>query len=491
MAVADVIPQLRAALAGRYAVERELGSGGWATVYLAHDHKHDRKVAVKVLRSDVARTLGAARFLREISIAGRLIHPHILPLYDSGEAGDSLYYVMPFIEGETLRQRLLREHQLPLADTLTIARQVADALTFAHAHNVVHRDIKPENILLEGDQAYVADFGIARAMQVAGGDTLSSPGFAIGTPAYMSPEQAAGTPVLDGRSDLYSLACVVYEMLAGEPPHGGPTAQAILARQQMETPRSIRVLRPTLPEGVERAILTALAKPPADRFPTVSQFTTALATSAETRRRGDRGPWPRVRSVDEQPAPALGTVIPAVPMAVKNRACADGLETNPSHLSGPRLVPPAVNDPDLAGVEPVSTTTKHGMAPDPEREPDRDLAGKQLEPEAKIDPGSNVSRFVLLIHDQHAPLTLLIEVGVPVYVQPRADLPIDASARASCPPADERRDSPAHAGVLELAGPARYIGREVLAQDQVLVETRFDTEREGAARMPTFKSPCD
>jgi eukaryotic-like serine/threonine-protein kinase len=306
MAVADAIPQLRAALAGRYAIERELGSGGWATVYLAHDHKHDRKVALKVLRSDVARSLGSGRFLREISIAGRLIHPHILPLYDSGEAGDSLYYVMPFIEGETLRQRLLREHQLPLADTLTIARQVADALTFAHAHNVVHRDIKPENILLEGDQAYVADFGIARAMLVAGGDTLSSPGFAIGTPAYMSPEQAAGTSVLDGRSDLYSLACVVYEMLAGEPPHGGATAQAILARQQTETPRSIRVLRPTLPEGVERAILTALAKPPADRFPTVSQFTTALASSAETRRREDRSPWPRVRSVALGAALLLG-----------------------------------------------------------------------------------------------------------------------------------------------------------------------------------------
>jgi eukaryotic-like serine/threonine-protein kinase len=303
MAVTDVIPQLQAALAGRYAIERELGGGGWATVYLAHDHKHDRKVAVKVLRSDVARSLGSGRFLREISIAGRLIHPHILPLYDSGEAGDSLYYVMPFIEGETLRQRLVREHQLPLADALIIARQVADALTFAHAHNVVHRDIKPENILLEGDQAYVADFGIARAMLVAGGDTLSSPGFAIGTPAYMSPEQAAGTSVLDGRSDLYSLACVVYEMLAGEPPHGGRTAQAILARQQTETPRSIRVLRPTLPEGVERAILTALAKPPADRFPTVSQFTTALASSAEIRRRGDRRPWPRLRSL------ALGTAI--------------------------------------------------------------------------------------------------------------------------------------------------------------------------------------
>ncbi len=293
MAVADAILQLQAALAGRYTIVRELGSGGWATVYVAHDHKHDREVAVKVLRPEVARALGSGRFLREISIAGRLIHPHILPLFDSGEAGQSLYYVMPFIEGETLRQRLQREHQLPLGDALAIARQVSDALTFAHARNVVHRDVKPENILLDGDQVYVADFGIARAMQVAAGDTLSTPGLAVGTPTYMSPEQAAGAAVLDGRSDLYSLACVVYEMLAGEPPHTGPTAQAILARQQMETPRSIRVLRPTVPEAVERTVLTALAKPPADRFPTVSQFTAALAGSAEPRRRGDRAPWPR------------------------------------------------------------------------------------------------------------------------------------------------------------------------------------------------------
>jgi eukaryotic-like serine/threonine-protein kinase len=297
MALVDAIPQLQAALLGRYAIEREAGRGGWATVYVAHDHKHYRKVAVKVLRPDVAHALGSGRFLREISIAGRLIHPHILPLYDSGEVGDSLYYVMPFIDGETLRQRLQREHQLPLTDTLAIARQVADALTFAHSHNVVHRDVKPENILLDGDQVYVTDFGIARAIQVAAGDTLSSPGLAVGTPAYMSPEQAAGAPELDGRSDLYSLACVVYEMLAGEPPHTGATAQAILARQQTETPRSIRVLRPTVPEAVERTVLTALAKPPADRFATVSQFTTALAGSAETRRRGDRNTWPRLRSV--------------------------------------------------------------------------------------------------------------------------------------------------------------------------------------------------
>jgi eukaryotic-like serine/threonine-protein kinase len=277
MAAEDALARLQAALDARYTIERELGRGGWATVYLAHDAKHDRPVALKVLRSDLAASLGQGRFLREITIAGRLTHPHVLPLYDSGEADGALYYVMPYIEGETLRQRLQREQQLPLTDAIGIAHQVADALAFAHAHNVIHRDIKPENILLEGDQAYLADFGIARAILAAGGDTLSQSGLAVGTPTYMSPEQAGGTPHLDPRSDEYSLGCVVYEMLTGEPPHTGPTVQAILARQQTEPPRSMRVVRPGIPEDVERAVLTALAKAPADRFATVSQFAHALA----------------------------------------------------------------------------------------------------------------------------------------------------------------------------------------------------------------------
>jgi serine/threonine-protein kinase len=275
--VPETLAQLRGALAGRYEIERELGRGGWATVYLAHDVRHDRPVALKVLRRDLAASLGPGRFLREIAIAGRLTHPHILPVYDSGEAADSLYYVMPYVEGQTLRRRLEREGQLPVADTLAIARQVADALTFAHTHNVVHRDIKPENILLEaGDQAYLADFGIARAILIAAGDTLSEPGLAVGTPVYMSPEQAAAGASLDGRSDQYSLACVVYEMLVGEPPHTGPTVQAILARQQMGTPRPIRVVRPSVPEEVERAVLRALEKTPADRFGSVADFAQAL-----------------------------------------------------------------------------------------------------------------------------------------------------------------------------------------------------------------------
>jgi serine/threonine-protein kinase len=282
MAVEDAVARLQAALEGRYTIERELGRGGWATVYLAHDAKHDRPVALKVLRSDLAAALGPGRFLREITIAGRLTHPHVRPLYDSGEADGALYYVMPYIEGETLRQRLQREQQLPLADAVGIARQVADALAFAHAHNVIHRDIKPENILLEGDQAYLADFGIARAILAAGADTLSQPGLAVGTPTYMSPEQAGGAPHLDARSDQYSLGCVVYEMLTGEPPHTGPTVQTILARQQTEPPRSMRVVRAGIPEDMERAVLTALAKAPADRFASVSQFAHALAGPVTT-----------------------------------------------------------------------------------------------------------------------------------------------------------------------------------------------------------------
>jgi TolB-like protein len=284
--------ELQTALAGHYTIERELGRGGWATVYLAHDARHDRPVALKILRTDLAAGLGTGRFLREIAIAGRLTHPHILPLYDSGTAGDSLFYVMPYIEGETLRRRLLREGQLHLDQALGIARQVADALSFAHQHNVLHRDIKPENILLEGDEAYLADFGIARAIQVSAEDTLSEPGLAIGTPAYMSPEQASGGGKLDGRSDLYSLACVIFEMLAGEPPHTGPTAQAILARHLCEPPRSIRVLRPSVPARVEQIVMKALEKAPADRFASLREFAHEL-TAAAGGTGASRGSWSR------------------------------------------------------------------------------------------------------------------------------------------------------------------------------------------------------
>ena len=208
---------LRSALADRYRLDRELGQGGMATVYLAHDLKHDRDVAIKVLRHDVSAALGPERFLAEITTTAHLQHPHILGLLDSGEAAGFLYYVMPFVEGESLRQRLTREKQLPLAEAVRIASEAASALDYAHRHGVIHRDIKPENILLEGAHAVVADFGIAKAINAAGGQTLTQTGMAVGTPQYMSPEQAAGETDLDGRSDLYALGCVLYEMLAGQP----------------------------------------------------------------------------------------------------------------------------------------------------------------------------------------------------------------------------------------------------------------------------------
>jgi len=268
--------RLRIALADRYALERELGRGGMAVVFLARDPRHDRAVAIKVLRHEIAAALGAERFLREIQIAAKLHHPHILPLYDSGAAGDLLYYVMPYVEGESLRQRLDRETQLPLEDALAITRQVAGALAYAHSHDVVHRDIKPENILLESGEAVVADFGIARAITAAGGDNLTQTGFAIGTPLYMSPEQGSAGGALDGRSDVYSLACVLYEMLAGHPPFMGGNAQAILARHAVDPVPPLRTARATVSGAVEQALRRALAKVPADRYATALEFAVAL-----------------------------------------------------------------------------------------------------------------------------------------------------------------------------------------------------------------------
>jgi eukaryotic-like serine/threonine-protein kinase len=276
----DVPPRLQAALVDRYTIERELGRGGMATVYLAVDLRHHRRVALKVLNPQLAAALGPERFLREIEFTARLTHPHILPLHDSGEAGGFLYYVMPFVEGESLRDRLTRESQLPLDEALQIAREVADALGYAHGHDVLHRDIKPGNILLESGHAVVADFGIAKALRAAATAEDSSASMAIGTPLYMSPEQAAAERALDGRSDVYALGCVLYEMLAGMPPFQGSTVQAIRARHAVDPVPSLRSVRPSVPAPVEAAIARALAKAPADRFRSATEFAGALASDA-------------------------------------------------------------------------------------------------------------------------------------------------------------------------------------------------------------------
>jgi len=273
----DPLARLRSALADRYTIGRELGSGGMGIVLLAEDRKHHRQVAIKVLKPDLAAALGRERFLREIATAAGLNHPHILPLHDSGDAEGFLYYVIPYVEGESLRERLDRERQLTIEDAVQIAREVADALSYAHDHNVLHRDIKPENILLSAGHALVTDFGIART--ITGGGQLTEVGSLVGTPAYMSPEQVDGSPRIDGRADLFSLGCVLYEMLVGAPPFKGSTLTAVIANRLSFPTPSPRMARELVPEAIDAAVRKAMASLPADRFSTAAQFADALDTS--------------------------------------------------------------------------------------------------------------------------------------------------------------------------------------------------------------------
>jgi len=307
--VNDVLTRLTAALAGRYRVERELGAGGMATVYLAHDLRHDRDVAIKVLHPDLGAALGGERFLAEIKTTAKLQHPHILPLLDSGEADGLLYYVMPYVRGETLRARLEREKQLPIADAVRIAREVAGALEHAHTQGVIHRDIKPENILLQDGGALVADFGIALAVQTAGGARMTQTGLSLGTPSYMSPEQAMGERTIDARSDIYALGAVTYEMLTGDAPFSGSSVQAIVARVLAERPGSMRAVRETVPEHVEVAVMTALAKLPADRQSSAARFAEALNSGEAGGRSAAKPPIGQRRPAIQAMGVLLGAVL--------------------------------------------------------------------------------------------------------------------------------------------------------------------------------------
>ena len=286
MAKSDLRERLQAGVGGTYVLGRELGRGGMATVYLADDLKHHRKVALKVLHPDLGASLGAERFLREIGLTAALQHPHILPLHDSGAADGLLYYVMPYVDGESLRERLSHERQLPVDDAVRIALDVAGALDYAHRHGVIHRDVKPENVLLHDGRALVADFGIARAVERAAdhdtpggavGGTITGTGFSVGTPAYMSPEQAAGERQLDARSDVFALGSLVYEMFAGSPPFTAPTAHGVVVKLMTEEPRPLAAERRAVPPHVNAAVMRALEKLPADRFATAAQFAAALA----------------------------------------------------------------------------------------------------------------------------------------------------------------------------------------------------------------------
>jgi serine/threonine-protein kinase len=382
----ELLSRLQIALADRYRIDTEIGAGGMATVYLAQDLRHDRKVALKLLRPELSAVIGAERFLAEIKLTANLQHPHILPLFDSGEADGFLFYVMPFVEGESLRSRLTREKQLPVAEAVRIATEVASALDYAHRHGVVHRDIKPENILLHDGQALVADFGIALAASKASGARMTETGMSLGTPHYMSPEQAMGEREITARSDVYALGAVLYEMLTGDPPFTGSTAQAIVARVVTESPRPLHAQRHTIPPHIEAAVLTALEKLPADRFASAAEFAQALAA------RGTGGSMARTTATAARTAaPAARPRLDPVKIGLfAALAVAAGLAGWGWLRSGPA---PAVNrfslylTPDEALLGVTGSGTRLAISPD----------GLRL---VYVGPGPNNGRLWVRDHDK-------------------------------------------------------------------------------------------
>ncbi|MDQ3081210.1 MAG: serine/threonine protein kinase, partial [Gemmatimonadota bacterium] len=357
----DVSARITATVAERYRIERELGAGGMATVYLAEDIRHRRKVAIKVLHPELSAVLGPDRFLKEIELTANLQHPHILPLFDSGNADGLLYYVMPYVEGETLRGLLSRERQLAVPQAVRIASEVADALDYAHKRKVIHRDVKPENILLHDGRALVADFGIALAVQQAGGERMTQTGMSLGTPQYMAPEQAMGDRSVDHRADIYALGAVTYEMLAGEPPFTGPTPQAIVAKVITEKPRPLREVRDTVPRHVAAAVHAALQKLAADRPASAAEFAAGLATATAASVTTDD---PVVRGFDRRIAAAAALAMLAVAGAagfvIGGRSnIDDSSRTIPSRLS---ILAPAVGGVGPAGLHRQIALTPDGSA---------------------------------------------------------------------------------------------------------------------------------
>jgi Tol biopolymer transport system component len=367
----DALTQLKASLAERYDIEREIGAGGMATVFLARDLRHDRYVALKLLNPDLGAVLGVERFLAEIKVTANLQHPNLLPLFDSGEADGLLFYVMPFVEGESLRARLEREKQLPVDEAVRIGVAIANALDYAHSHGVIHRDLKPENILLQAGQPVIADFGIALAVSKAGGNRITQTGLSLGTPQYMSPEQATGDRVIDARSDIYSLGAVTYEMLTGEAPHTGSTAQAIIARVLTDKPRSMRSTRAAIPEHVEAAVLHSLEKIPADRFSTAHEFSEALLgrggigttglTSAQAGAKRVAGRGWRARLRDPVTLAFAAIAVAAVAFAIARRPTAPPSRTVRFVIATPDTARPFDNFPWPAAISPDGSTVVYSI----------------------------------------------------------------------------------------------------------------------------------